>query len=141
MEGWIAMRTRDPPNTIPCPSLAPQCSGEGCGEWRKNDRPIELIMMGFHCHSPGCIGGVLINEDTGEELCHVTPMRGHSAADKDEDSYLWLPPCQYGSSAEGLRPPPVLPVGTNLTSIKWTNNSVAHSGVMAIWQGRGAYAE
>jgi hypothetical protein len=29
----------------------------------------------------------------------------------------------------------------NFTSVKWTNNSVAHSGVMAIWQGRAAYAD
>ena len=47
---------------------------------------------------------------------------------------------QWGSLAEGLKTPPVLGPDTNFTSVKWTNSSVAHSGVMAIWQGRGALA-
>ena len=51
-----------------------------------------------------------------------------------------MPPCQYGSRAEGLRPPPVVKTSTRLRSIKWANSSVAHFGVMAIWQGRAAYA-
>ena len=42
---------------------------------------------------------------------------------------------------EGLLPPPVLTPDMNFTSVKRTNNSVAHSGVMAIWQGRAAYAD
>ena len=47
-----------------------------------------------------------------------------------------MPLCQYGSRAEGLRPPPVVTVvntSTRLRSIRWANSSVAHFGVMAIW--------
>lgn len=106
-----------------------------------SSRGFELIMMGFHCHSPACLGGQLFNADTGELLCHVEPVAGKSANPQDEENYLWLPPCQWGAESDGLRAPPVLTMDTNLTSVKFTNNSVAHYGVMAIWQGRGAYAE
>ena len=102
--------------------------------------PIELLMMGFHCHSPACLGGKIWNADTGELICHVTPTLGNSTAVKFEEDYLWLPPCTWGAAEDGLLPPPVLQPDTNLTSVKWTNNTVAHSGVMAIWQGRAAYA-
>jgi hypothetical protein len=87
------------------------------------------------------LGGKLFNADTGDELCHVKPQVGSGFAAKNEEDYLWLPPCQWGSAEEGLNVPPVLPVGTNFTSIKWANSSVAHSGAMAIWQGRAAYAD
>ena len=120
-----------------------QCGGSvGCDEWGKNNgsRPIQFLMLGFHCHSPACLGGVLLNADTGEEYCRVTAMAGHSAKPQDEEEYLWLPPCQYGAKEEGLRTPPVVNMSTKLRSIKWANSSVAHFGVMAIWQGRAAYA-
>jgi len=120
-----------------------QCSGStSCEDWQRNTkRPLQFVMLGFHCHSPACLGGKMMNADTGEEICHVAPLAGHSAAPQDEESYLWLPPCQWGKASEGLRPPPVLPINTNLTSVKWANSSVAHFGVMAIWQGRAAYAD
>lgn len=147
-----------------------QCHGSvGCEQWGKNDgaRPIQFLMLGFHCHSPACLGGVLANADTGEEYCRVTPRAGRSAKAQDEEEYLWcaaappvarprpltltppcsarilgrLPPCQYGAEAEGLRPPPVVNMSTRLRSVKWANSSVAHFGVMAIWQGRAAYAD
>ena len=83
-----------------------------------------------------CLGGVLLNADTEEEYCRVKAAPGHSAKAQDEGDYLWLPLCQYGSRAEGLRPPPVVTVvntSTRLRSIRWANSSVAHFGVMAIW--------
>ena len=86
-----------------------------------------------------CLGGVLLNADTEEEYCAASrprPVIAHSAKAQDEGDYLWLPPCQYGSRAEGLRPPPVVTVvntSTRLRSIRWANSSVAHFGVMAIW--------
>uniref|UniRef100_A0A7S2C5X2 Uncharacterized protein n=1 Tax=Haptolina brevifila TaxID=156173 RepID=A0A7S2C5X2_9EUKA len=120
-----------------------QCAGDkSCTDWGHNTaRPIEFVMLGFHCHSPACLGGKLVNADTGEVYCHVKPVAGRSAAPQDEESYLWLPPCQWGSEKEGLLPPPKIPINTNFTSTKWANNSVAHFGVMAIWQGRAAYAD
>jgi hypothetical protein len=67
-------------------------------------------------------------------------VAGNSTEAQNEADYLWLPPCQWGSAEEGLRPPPVITAATNFTSEKYTNNTVAHSGVMAIWQGRAAWA-
>jgi hypothetical protein len=104
-------------------------------------RPVSFVMLGFHCHSPACLGGELWNADTGDLICHVQPVAGNSAAAHDEENYLWLPPCQFGDPADGFTAPPVLSMDTNLVSIKTTNSSVAHSGVMAIWQGRGAWAQ
>ena len=106
-----------------------------------SSRKIAFVMLGFHCHSPACLGGKLYNADTGELICHVQPALGRSTVAHDEEDYIWLPPCQFGRAADGLMPPPVLSFDTNLTSVKWTNSSVAHSGVMAIWQGRGSYAD
>ena len=124
-------------------SSSAQCSGsQSCTDWDTNTkRPIKLLMMGFHCHSPSCLGGKIWNADTGELICHVTPFAGDSTVAHHEEDYLWLPPCQWGSAEEGLLPPPVVQPNTNFTSEKWTNNSVPHSGIMAIWQGRAAYAD
>ena len=75
------------------------------------------------------LGGVLLNADTEEEYCRVKAAPGHSAKAQDEGDYLWLPLCQYGSRAEGLRPPPVVTVvntSTRLRSLRWANSSVAH---------------
>ena len=52
-----------------------QCSGTPECKRNWNDgKPIELLMMGFHCHSPACLGGRLTNADTGEVLCEVKPV-------------------------------------------------------------------
>ena len=115
--------------------------GEGW-DLSNTSRTFELIMAGFHCHTPGCLGGELFNADTGEELCHVKPVAGQSATvAQNESTYLWLPPCQWGAAVEGLAPPPTFSMSTNFLSVKRTNSSVGHFGVMAIWQGRGAYAD
>lgn len=78
---------------------------------------------------------------SGDLICYVQPVARNSTAAHDEESYLWLPPCQFGDPADGFTAPPVLSMDTNLVSIKTANISVAHSGVMAIWQGRGAWAQ
>ena len=69
-----------------------------------------------------CLGGVLLNADTEEEYCRVKAAAGHSAKAQDEGDYLWLPLCQYGSRAEGLRPPPVVKTSTRLRSIRWCSS-------------------
>ena len=48
-----------------------------------------------------------------------------------------IPPCVWGSEEEGLPPPPVLSLTTNLRVVAKYNASVPHYGVMAMWQGRG----
>ena len=100
---------------------------------------MRLIMAGGHCHSPACIALELWNTDTHELICRVTPRMGTGDAVWDEEGYLWLPPCQWGDRADGLRPPPVLTLDTNLTAIKHANVTHYHYGVMGIWQMRGAY--
>lgn len=101
-------------------------------------------------------------------LCRVQPVLGQGNTAMDEAGYLWLPPCMWGSPEEGMNAPPVLKLDTNLTSIKrvcivcnfmkWlllltlycfdiifmhakVSSVVGHTGVMAIWQARGAYVE
>ena len=103
---------------------------------------IELVMAGGHCHSPSCLSLELFNADTNTSICRIEPVLGTSAegAAWNELGYLWLPPCQWSSDpASGLKPPPVLHLDTNLTTVKRTNNTNAHWGVMGIWQMRGAY--
>jgi len=114
--------------------------GEG---WNltNTSRRVELVVAGFHCHSPSCLGGELYNADTGEMLCKVEPVLGSSDDPMDEESYLWLPPAQWGDPTQGLAPPPVLSMDTNLLSIKRANATYGHYGVMAIWQGRGAFVD
>ena len=54
--------TRSIPSPCTQDFLNSQCGGSpSCGDWRRNDRPVELVMMGFHCHTPGCLGGLLLN--------------------------------------------------------------------------------
>ena len=65
---------------------------------------------------------------------------GASTEAHNEESYLvGIPPCLWGSEAEGLLPPPRLHLDANLTSIKRVNNTNGHWGVMALWQMRAAY--
>jgi len=100
---------------------------------------VQLVMAGGHCHAPACLSLELWNEDSGELLCRITPVRGAGDAPQDEAGYLWLPHCAWGDAADGLRPPPVLHLGTNLRAIKRANSTHYHYGVMAIWQMRGAF--
>ena len=100
---------------------------------------MRLIMAGGHCHSPACLSLELWNADSNERLCRITPTMGRSDKVWDEHGYVWLPPCQWGEAADGLRPPPVLALDQNLTAIKRVNVTHYHYGVMGIFQMRGAY--
>jgi len=112
------------------PDKDPACKGTGKG--------IKLIYAGGHCHAPSCISMELYNHDTGELLCQQTPVFGRGGQDKyDEDGYIAIPPCLWGSEEEGLVPPTLLTLETNLMSIKRNNNTYGHYGDMASWQMRG----
>lgn len=100
-----------------------------------------LIMAGGHCHSPACLSLELYDEDKQELLCRVTPRMGQGDAVWDEAGYVWLPPCQWGDAADGLRPPPVLSLDANLSVVKQANVTAYHYGVMGIFQMRGAYLD
>ena len=43
-----------------------------------------------------------------------------------------IPPCVWGSAEEGLLPPPRIHLDSNLSTIKYTNNTFGHWGIMAL---------
>lgn len=100
---------------------------------------FKLLYMAFHQHSPAVLSGELINADTGALICRSVPLYGTTVgAPLDEKSYAYgIPPCVWGGADEGLPPPPLLSLETNLLVIAKYNSSVPHTGVMAMWQGRG----
>ena len=83
----------------------------------------------------------LWDDDRNELLCRNEPLLGAGVAKThDEHGFVVsIPPCLWGSEAEGLRPPPLIDLTSNLTSVKRANATHAHWGVMALWQMRGAY--
>jgi len=95
---------------------------------------FQLVYAGPHCHAPACASMELWNEDTGELLCAVEPVYGKGAMCE-----MSLPPCVWGSAAEGLKPPPILHLDSNLTVVKRANNTNGHWGNMALWQMRATY--
>lgn len=98
---------------------------------------VHLIYVAGHCHAPSCISMELYNADTGKLLCHHSPVYGKTHDIYDEEGYLAIPPCLFGSEDSGLVPPTFLSFSTHLTSIKRNNNTAAHYGEMASWQMRG----
>ena len=66
--------------------------------------------------------GELWNDDTGELLCRNTAQYGNSTSGSDpmqEKGYVvGIPPCVWGSEEEGLLPPPMIHLDTNLSTIK-----------------------
>lgn len=118
--------------------LNAECMGGG-----KKSVGFKPVYVGAHCHAPTCISQELYNADTGELLCrqeavYGTETSGATGARRfDEKGYLAVPPCVWGDPAEGLQEPPLLSWDTNLTSIKRANSTYAHTGEMALWQGRG----
>lgn len=115
--------------------------GSGCtGKGSTNSditQGIELIYAGPHCHAPTCLSFELYNADTGQLLCRMEPDRGQSDELYDEHGFLAIPPCLWGDEAQGLPPPELLSLDTTLLSIKRNNNTLGHTGEMALWQMRG----
>ena len=65
---------------------------------------------------------------------------GTGTAAQNESSYvIAIPPCVWGSPEEGLLPPPVIHLDSNLSTVKRANSTNGHWGTMALWQMRGAY--
>jgi len=95
---------------------------------------FQLTYAGAHCHAPACTSMELWNEDTKELLCEVKAVFGTEA-----QCEMKLPPCVWGSAAEGLKLAPILHLNSNLTVVKRANNTNGHWGTMALWQMRAAY--
>lgn len=86
----------------------------------------------------------LINADTGQSICLVTPIYGNGGDEvMNENGYVvGLPPCVWSNDPnDGLEKPLRLGLDTNLTAIKKSNSTYFHYGVMSHWQMRGAWAE
>ena len=103
---------------------------------------VLLLRAGTHCHAPACINETLYDVATGDVICFNRPLFGKGIApDFDELDYAaGIPPCMWGSEADGLLPNPRLRLDQQLRIVKHTNATNAHYGVMAQWQMRGAWA-
>ena len=76
-----------------------------CGGPANQDSKVALIYAAPHCHAPSCISMELYNADTGDLICSVSPVYGQGDVVHnkfDELGYLLLPPCLWGTAAEGL---------------------------------------
>jgi len=128
----------DPFNGTDC-----QCHHTITHRWSMKN--VRLIYASFHCHAPTCISGELYNADTMELLCKVRPTWGVGDVGNDrfdEEGYLLLPPCLWGSpdpeeaAKEGLKPSKFFP-SINFLSVKKANNTgTGHYGDMSMWQMR-----
>jgi hypothetical protein len=106
-------------------------------------KTITPLVMTPHCHAPSCIRQELWNSDTGEILCNSTvrygsPEHGSMQAVFNEANYAAISPCLWGNEP-GLRKPFSLRPDTNLTAIKYFNNTFRHLGQMAQWTGLVVY--
>ena len=72
------------------------------------------------------------------QICRVIPHYGTGIEVFNEVNYIAIPPCIWGHQ-EGLLPPPQLHPDTNLTAIKYFNNTFRHMGQMAQWTGLMTY--
>lgn len=105
---------------------------------------IALIYASCHCHAPSCTKCELWNDDTEEMICRQIPHYGKSMATAkdpyDEVGYVAIPPCLFSYDDPTLPTPHYLSYDTNLTMIKWNNNTYGHYGDMDMWQMRGYQA-
>ena len=62
-------------------------------------------------------------------------MYGQSHSIFDEADYVSIPPCLWGEGKQGLLEPLILDPATNITAIKYFNNTFRHFGQMAQWTG------
>ena len=86
----------------------------------------------------------LYREETKELLCRAVPHYGAVSSDPSsppDDGYISaIPPCLWGQANDKLSPPPRLSLGTRLLSVAHYNASYEHTGVVAHWELRGAWA-
>ena len=83
------------------------------------------------------------NADTGEIICNMTADYGsekYGSTDEvfNEKDYITILPCIYGFQP-GLQYPFNLTADTNITAIKYFNNTYRHLGQMAQWTGLTVY--
>ena len=109
-----------------------------------NDKTkITPLVMTPHCHAPSCIREEFWNADTGEIICNMTAKYGDEKYGSlngifNEANYITIVPCIFGYQ-EGLQFPFTLTQDTNITAIKYFNNTWRHLGQMAQWTGLMVY--
>lgn len=111
-------------------------------EFNKSTTITPLIMTP-HCHAPSCIREEFWNADTGEIICNMTALYGNQKYGNlnsifNEANYITIVPCVFGYQ-EGLQFPFTLTQETNITAIKYFNNTWRHLGQMAQWTGLMVY--
>eukprot|EP00658_Telonema_sp_P-2_P055629 TRINITY_DN44215_c0_g1_i1.p1 TRINITY_DN44215_c0_g1~~TRINITY_DN44215_c0_g1_i1.p1 ORF type:complete len:708 (-),score=147.60 TRINITY_DN44215_c0_g1_i1:102-2225(-) len=128
------------------------CAQQPDGNWVHTIRGTysgggKLVAAHFHCHAPTCLSVAMYrcdksvavcNETVGELLCMERPVYGGTGQidrkDMDEPGFILQPPCLWGSSEQGLEPPPDTdPTKYTLHSVKTSNATNGHHGEMA-WQ-------
>lgn len=102
-----------------------------------------LYVITPHCHAPSCLREELWDADRNVLLCSVSAVYGRdeygpTSAVFNERDYVALPPCIFGHQA-GLRTPFTLDPKSNLTAVKYFNNTYRHLGQMAQWTGLATY--
>lgn len=120
-----------------------QAKDMGLEDVPKTFKGITPLVMTPHCHAPSCIREEFWNADTGEIICNMTAEYGSTVYGStnnvfNEADYIAIPPCIYGDQA-GLQKPFTLSPETNITAIKYFNNTYRHVGQMAQWTGLMVY--
>jgi len=115
-----------------------QCTHTITGTWMPipaNDKNVHIVLAHFHCHAPTCLKIEMWNNDTNTLICRQLPVFGGSGKIDvkkfDEDGYIAVPPCMWGSPEHGLEPP-LLVSGVTIKVISVTNNTYGHHGEMAL---------
>jgi hypothetical protein len=104
-----------------------------------NATGISFKVIHGHCHAPTCVEFSLWNHDDGTLICRQRPSFGTSNRTFDEEGYLHVPPCVFGSPEEGLNPAFRLPFNTTLFGTKTCQADYGHHGEMSLWQTYGDF--
>jgi len=138
--GWIAahLKAKD----MGLEDLGKQ-TDDGAPPVPSNFTTITPLVMTPHCHAPSCIRQEFWNADTGEIICNMTAAYGDEKYGStknvfNEADYITILPCIYGYQP-GLQTPFNLTAETNITAIKYFNNTHRHLGQMAQWTGLMVY--
>eukprot|EP00929_Paragymnodinium_shiwhaense_P025556 TRINITY_DN15429_c0_g1_i1.p1 TRINITY_DN15429_c0_g1~~TRINITY_DN15429_c0_g1_i1.p1 ORF type:complete len:781 (+),score=127.63 TRINITY_DN15429_c0_g1_i1:66-2408(+) len=104
---------------------------------------ITPLVMSPHMHAPSGMREEIWNADTGEIMCNVTAQYGHERHGGlgdvfNEANYIAISPCIFGHQP-GLQKPFSFTPATNITAIKYFNNTYRHLGQMAQWTGLMVY--
>jgi hypothetical protein len=135
-----------------CAKGVPGCSKLPDGTWIHTitgtfpSNAQGLLVEGhFHCHAPTCLTFELYmcpprtpvcNSTTGQLLCHQETIHGGRGVVEpkfDEEGYIVLPPCKWGSAEFGLEAPPDV-TGQVLGMVKTSNATFGHTGEMVAGQ-------